>query len=85
MLALAFLAATRAAPSPEPASSARTGAGQLIAISANEIRRLFALLTRPPIDENHIPRWSHWRCQHQVRARWFHQQIRLATAYKQLS
>ncbi|GAA3441103.1 hypothetical protein GCM10018955_05410 [Planomonospora venezuelensis] len=28
-----------------------------IAVSANEIRRLFASLTRPPLDEQHIRHW----------------------------
>jgi SRSO17 transposase len=70
MLALAFLAVTRAALGPEPAPAA--GTGQLIAISANEIRRLFALLTRPPINEGHILHWSNWRRRHQARARQSH-------------
>nr|WP_188192354.1 IS701 family transposase [Nonomuraea sp. SYSU D8015] len=62
MLALAFLTVTRTtALDPEPASPTGMGVGQLITISANEIRRLFALLTRPPINEDHILRWSHWR------------------------
>ncbi|WP_113702231.1 IS701 family transposase [Nonomuraea lactucae] len=74
MLALAFLAATRAVLNPEPASP--TGTGKLITISANEIRRLFALLTRPPVDESHILRWSHWRRRHQARARHSHYQRR---------
>ncbi|MER5327229.1 IS701 family transposase, partial [Streptosporangium roseum] len=70
MLALAFLAVTRAALGPEPAPAA--GPGHLIAISANEIRRLFALLTRPPINEGHILHWSNWRRRHQARARQSH-------------
>ena len=44
----------------------------LVAISANEIRRLFALLTRPPIDEGLILHWSHWRRRHQARSRQSH-------------
>ena len=72
MLALAFLAVTRASLSPEPASPA--GPGQLVAISSNEIRRLFALLTRPLTNEEHILRWSRWRRRHQARARHSHYQ-----------
>ncbi|MGW4413010.1 IS701 family transposase [Nonomuraea sp. NPDC004702] len=72
MLALAFLAVTRAAFSTGPASPA--GTERLIAISANEIRRLFALLTRPLIDEGHILHWSRWRRRHQARARQCHYQ-----------
>ncbi|MEV1177656.1 hypothetical protein [Nonomuraea sp. NPDC049784] len=74
MLALAFLTVSRAALDPKPASS--TTAGQLIAISVNEIRRLFALLTRPPINEDHILHWSYWRRRHQARARQSHYQRR---------
>ncbi|MEU8248948.1 hypothetical protein [Nonomuraea sp. NPDC048916] len=52
MLPLAILAVTGAALKTEPVPPA--GTGQLGAISANEIRRLFAVLTRPPIDEDRI-------------------------------
>ncbi|NRQ32956.1 IS701 family transposase [Nonomuraea sp. NN258] len=74
MLALAFLAVTRATLRPEPASPA--GTGQLVAISSNEIRRLFALLTRPLVDVEHILHWSRWRRRHQARARQSHYQRR---------
>ncbi|MFI6928702.1 IS701 family transposase [Nonomuraea spiralis] len=74
MLALAFLAVTRATLAPELGPT--TGTGQLIAISANEIRRLFAQLARPPINEDHILHWSHWRRRHQTRARQSHYQRR---------
>lgn len=80
MLALAFLAVTRARPADEPCDSAAdasgafrasgTGpAGPPIAISANENRCLFTLLTRPAIDEQCIRYWSAWRLRHQARAR----------------
>ncbi|MFI9589054.1 IS701 family transposase [Nonomuraea sp. NPDC052265] len=72
MLALAFLAVTRAALAREPTPSAATD--QPIMISANEIRRLFALLTRPPTNEEHILSWSYWRRRHQARARRSHYQ-----------
>lgn len=72
IFALAFLAVTRAALASDPAKPATTG--QLIMISANEIRRLFALLTRPPTNESHIMRWSYWRRRHQARAHRSHYQ-----------
>lgn len=58
MLALAFLAVTRAMLDPdpdrdlEPEPPDSTGSCLLVAISANEIRRLFALLTRPRVRHN---------------------------------
>jgi hypothetical protein len=72
MLALAFLAVTRAAIGARSVPPANTG--PLIEISANEIRRLFALLARPPTDQLHILHWSHWRRRHQARARQSHYQ-----------
>jgi hypothetical protein len=51
-----------------------TPSDQLIAISANEIRRLFALLTRLPINERHVLYWSWWRRRHQTRAQRSHYQ-----------
>ncbi|MFI6910503.1 IS701 family transposase [Nonomuraea sp. NPDC050394] len=72
MLALAFLAVTRAVLSAAPVPPA--GTSQLIEMSANEIRRLFALLTRPPISRSHILHWSRWRRRHQARSRQSHYQ-----------
>jgi hypothetical protein len=72
MLALAFLAVTRAALGARPVPPA--GTGPLIELSANEIRRLFALLTRPPTSRPHILHWSRWRRRHQARARQSHYQ-----------
>ncbi|MEU1393655.1 MULTISPECIES: hypothetical protein [unclassified Nonomuraea] len=72
MLALAFLAVTRAALGATPTPPA--GTGPLIEMSANEIRRLFALLTRPPASRSHTLHWSRWRRRHQARARRSHYQ-----------
>ncbi|GAA4561369.1 IS701 family transposase [Planotetraspora kaengkrachanensis] len=83
MLALAFLAVTRATlirePDPDEIASPKgptpiTRSDRLIAISANEIRRLFALLTRPSINEGHVHRWSLWRRRHQTHAQQSHYQ-----------
>ncbi|MGW2216769.1 IS701 family transposase [Nonomuraea sp. NPDC001684] len=74
MLALAFLAVTRAALGARPAPPG--GTDPLIEISANEIRRLFALLPRPPTSQPHILHWSRWRRRHQARARQSHYQRR---------
>jgi SRSO17 transposase len=83
MLALAFLAVTRAALVQEPdpdeityqsGPTPITRRDRLIMISANEIRRLFALLTRPPVNEHHVRHWSLWRRRHQTRARQSHYQ-----------
>ncbi|SDI59565.1 SRSO17 transposase [Sinosporangium album] len=91
MLALAFLAVTRAGQFPPggppdgPATGgeaitaappAATHGDHVIALSANEIRRLFALLTRPSIDHAHVQHWSAWRLRHQTRARRCHYQRR---------
>jgi hypothetical protein len=63
MLALAWLAVTRAALAD--------GSGQLVT-SANEIRRMFSALCGPPRREQHARRWSRWRHRHQERARHYH-------------
>jgi hypothetical protein len=65
MLALAWLAVTRAALSDD--------SGQALS-SANEIRRMFTALCGTPRDEQHARRWSRWRHQHQERARRSHYQ-----------
>ncbi len=84
MLALAFLAVTRADLADEVCDSAMdTSAvwaggtrpvGPPVAVSANEIRRLFTLLIRPAFDEQRIRHWSAWRLRHQARARRVHYQ-----------
>jgi SRSO17 transposase len=63
MLALAFLAVTRA----QLADGTRGPVS-----SANEIRRMFTVLCAPPRDEQHARRWSRWRHRHQERARHCH-------------
>jgi hypothetical protein len=65
MLALAFLAVTRA--------SLADDTGDLPA-SANEIRRMFTVLCGPPPDQQHARHWSRWRHRHQQRARNCHYQ-----------
>jgi SRSO17 transposase len=65
MLALAWLAATRAALADADGHAAS---------SANEIRRMFTALCAPDRDEQHARRWSRWRHQHQDRARRNHYQ-----------
>jgi hypothetical protein len=65
MLALAFLAVTRAA---------LAGDDPDLASSANEIRRIFTALCGPPPDEQHARHWSRWRHRHQERARRSHYQ-----------
>jgi len=65
MLALAFLAVTRAALAGEDAG---------LPSSANEIRRMLTALCAPPPDEQHARRWSRWRHRHQERARRCHYQ-----------
>jgi len=70
MLALAWLAVTRACLAPDeqtgPAQDARLTA------SAGEIRRMFIALCGPPPDEQHARRWSRWRQRHQEPARHCH-------------
>jgi hypothetical protein len=65
MLALAWLAVTRAALADDSSQ---------VMSSANEIRRMFAALCGPPRDEHHARRWSRWRHCHQERARRCHYQ-----------
>ena len=66
MLAHAFLAVMAATQSPQPGD-------RLIPLTLNEIRHLFdRLLTRAATNPRHLLRWSHWRRQHQWRARACH-------------
>jgi SRSO17 transposase len=65
MLALAWLAVTRAALTDDN--------GEL-PTSANEISRMFITLCGPARDEKHARRWSRWRHSHQQRARHCHYQ-----------
>ena len=65
MLALAWLAVTRAALAD--------GSDQLVT-SANEVRRMFTALCGPSRHKQHARHWSRWRHRHQERARHFHYQ-----------
>ncbi|SOE19070.1 SRSO17 transposase [Streptomyces sp. OK228] len=67
MLAHAFLAATAAAERRD-----RPTPNGLIPLTGNEIQHLFAALISPVHDLAHRLRWSHWRRQHQTRARLCH-------------
>lgn len=68
MLAHAFLSVI-AATQPDPAHE-----DGLIALTRNEIRRLFTMLTAalPAHDILHRLHWSRWRRRHQARARACH-------------
>lgn len=74
MFALAFLAVTRASLCDQPTSAPTDPAHDLITISANEIRRMFALSTRPTPNQDHAWHWSRWRRRHQAQARRSHYQ-----------
>jgi hypothetical protein len=56
----------------EPAEPGR--AGSQLVTSANEIRRMFAMLCGPPPQPQHARRWSRWRHRHQERSRHCHYQ-----------
>ena len=49
----------------------------LIPLTVAEIKRLFNLITRRHLPEEHHRRWGIWRRRHQARARWFHHRARL--------
>lgn len=82
MLAHAFLSiqTARAAPTPRPRRSPSrppaTGSPDLtdpmIALTRNEIRRLFTATHTRPNDLEHSLNWSHWRRRHQATARASH-------------
>ena len=82
MLAHAFLSVmTAAQPAPEPGAMHRDQAGnELIPLTRNEIRRLFAGLLHRPRPARHQLHWSHWRRRHQATARKCHYQRRQALA-----
>jgi SRSO17 transposase len=82
MLAHAFLSVmTAAQPAPAPGAMHRDQAGhELIPLTRNEIRRLFAgLLCRPRPARDQLA-WSCWRRRHQATARTCHYQRREALA-----
>jgi hypothetical protein len=69
---LAVLAATAQAGRPAPAG--------MIALTANEIRRLFTVLIIEPARALACPlAWSSWRRRHQHHARAYHYQRQPAT------
>lgn len=49
----------------------------LIALTVNEIKRLYLLLNRKIHDIAHHLHWSQFRRRHQARARWYHHRTRL--------
>ena len=51
----------------------------MIPLTIPEIGRLLAVLFLQSSPPGHTAHWSSWRCRHQVRSRWHHQRIRLAT------
>lgn len=67
MLAHAFLAVTAATERRD-----RPVRDNLIPLTGNEIRHLFAALISPVHDLAYRLRWSHWRRRHQARARQCH-------------
>jgi hypothetical protein len=73
ILAHAFLSVMAATEPPPP-----DGSG-LIRLTRNEIRRLLAAMLAPARTIEHVISWSHWRRQHQARARTSHYQRQAAT------
>lgn len=65
MLALAYLAVTRAALADDAGGTVN---------SANEIRRMFTAICTPPLGQQHARHWSRWRQRHQERTRHCHYQ-----------
>jgi SRSO17 transposase len=86
MAALAVCAVTAAAAATRHRSAAPLPARPdqppppdpgLIPLTVAEIKRLFNLITRRHLPEEHHRRWGIWRRRHQARARWFHHRARL--------
>jgi SRSO17 transposase len=82
MLAHAFLSVmTATQPRPGPGDVHRDQAGhELIPLTRNEIRRLYAGLLHCPRPARHQLHWSCWRRRHQATARKCHYQRRQALA-----
>jgi hypothetical protein len=59
---------------PRPKRGTTSTDEQLIPLSCNEIRRLWATLTHPDHPCHHTSHWSHWRRTHQTRAKQSHYQ-----------
>ncbi len=74
MLAHAFLAMTTASERRD-----RPTPDELIPLTANEIKHLFAALIAPVHSLGHRLRWSRWRRRHQARARTAHYRRRTTT------
>ena len=55
----------------------------LIALTVAEVKRLFMLVTRRLLPEDHHLHWIWWRRRHSARARWFHHRTRLRRAAQQ--
>ncbi len=82
MLAHAFLSVmTATQPRPDGRDAHRDDTGhELIPLTRNEIRRLFAGLFHQPSPVRHQLHWSRWRRRHQATARRCHYQRRQALA-----
>lgn len=74
MLAHAFLAVTAAADRAHHTNT------ELIPLTCNEIRHLFATITRPLHGIGHLLHWSRWRRRHQTRARASHYKRQAASS-----
>jgi hypothetical protein len=53
--------------------------GELIPLTAPEVRRLLVVLTRPAEERSFLLGWSRWRRRHQMRAKRCHYRRRGAT------
>ena len=74
MLAAAFLAVTAHTERDDQKGAPHPADDQLIPLSCNEIRRLWATLTHPDHPRAHTDHWSAWRRLHQTRAKRSHYQ-----------
>jgi len=74
MLAAAFLAVTARAERARDEKGTNGQIDDLVPLSCNEIRRLWATLTHPAHTTAHTDHWSDWRRRHQTRARHSHYQ-----------
>jgi len=69
-------------PPPHDRDRPVVNSGDLISLTAGEIRRLFAVSVQPHHQDDYYLRWSRWRRRHQGRARrshyWRRQQLNLS-------
>jgi SRSO17 transposase len=79
MCVLAYIFLTVAAALERRRDGAANAAAELIDITVPELLRLLRGTVIPPPrrDREHVLDWSHWRRQHQYRARQAHQRLRL--------